>query len=72
MDPQTFQLFMERFDKVDADNKSIQTCVNTHIEDDDKIHLVVEKHATYWTIVLYVIGAIFMSIVGTVAASFIK
>ena len=71
-DDQVFKLIMERFDRVDYDNTDIKTSLTKHIEEDEKVYKVVEKHTTYWTLILYIIGALFVSVVGTVAASLVK
>lgn len=48
MDDQTFKLFMARFEKIDADNKAQLELLRKHVDDDYKVHQVVQRHATYF------------------------
>ena len=57
-DDKVFQLFMERFDRVDEDNRQIQTDLKGHVEADNKVHAVVIKHAAYWKLALAVGSAV--------------
>lgn len=58
-----FKLMMDRFDRVDKDNKEIQDGLTMHIKDDNEVHKVVDKHSTYWGLLIglglpLVVGAI--------------
>lgn len=48
MDNQTFECIMARFDKVDADNKAQLERLSKHVDEDYKVHVVVQRHTTYW------------------------
>lgn len=50
---ESFRLIMARFDAVDRVNKEISECVKAHIADEAKIHAQVEKHSTYWALLLW-------------------
>lgn len=71
MDPIAFELLMDRFDRVDADNKAIQKSIEEHIDADDLIHKIVDKHSTYWTLAL-AIGAALLATAGSVAVAFVR
>jgi hypothetical protein len=49
------QGFMQRFDTIDEHNTDIKTGLTKHIEDDAKVHKVVEQHKTYWGITIKVL-----------------
>jgi len=48
MDKEVFDLFMSRFDSIEATNKQFLDLVGKHVEADNKVHAVVERHSTYW------------------------
>lgn len=58
----TFELLMQRFDTVDKDNDEIKKTVAAHVEAITKKHTdlnkVVEKHSTYWGLLLKVTGVV--------------
>ena len=65
---QTFMLLLERFDRVDKDNDDIKKSIAAHVQADELVHNVVEKHSTYWGL-LFKIGlplvvALLLSIAG--------
>lgn len=70
-DAQVFKLIMQRFDKVDEDNTAIKVSLDNHIIEDNKVHRVVEKHSTYWTLAL-AIGATILAAAGSVAAAYFR
>ena len=47
-----FQLLLARFDRVDRDNEEIKKSLKTHVEEDLKVHDVVARHGTYWSLLL--------------------
>lgn len=67
----TFDLIMERFDKVDEDNASIVRSVAEHIEKDNSVYKTVEKHSTYWGLLLKLTGVVFIATV-TFAFTYLK
>lgn len=50
-----FNVLMRRFDTVDVDNLAIKNSLIQHVEDDNKVHKVVEQHKTYWGITIKVL-----------------
>ena len=59
----TFDLIMKRFDKVDADNAAIVKSVADHIEKDNGVYKTVEKHSTYWGLLLKISGVLLVATV---------
>ena len=55
---QTFALFMERFDRIDSDNKAIVESIIKHVEEDKSVYAVVGKHSTYWSLALWISGSV--------------
>ena len=47
---QTFALLMARFDTLEKQNDEQIKLMGKHIEDDTKVHNVVERHSTYFSI----------------------
>jgi hypothetical protein len=60
---QTFALLLERFDRVDQDNKDIKDAVNDHVKKDNEVHAVVTKHASYWSLLIAVGGPILIGLI---------
>ena len=48
MEQQLFETFSKRFDQNDAKCDKILEALSKHVVADDKVHAVVERHATYW------------------------
>ena len=48
MNDQSFQLLMSRFDTIEKQNDDQLKALRTHVEADDKVHIVVERHSTYF------------------------
>jgi cellulase/cellobiase CelA1 len=46
---QTFELLMERFNTIEAQNNEQLRLLGKHIEEDAKVHGVVERHTTYFS-----------------------
>lgn len=69
-DEHVFTLFMERFDKIDNDNASLQVSIDNHIKEDAVVHKVVDKHSTYWSLLLWIGGAL-LAVATSVAAAYI-
>ena len=61
---QTFDLFMERFDRVDKDNDEIKQSVASHLKDDAAVYATVGKHSTYWELLLKIAVVIFVASIG--------
>lgn len=59
-----FELFMDRFDQVERLIREGQEKLVTHQTEDQAIHEVVSRHATYWQIFIYVISTIFIASIG--------
>ena len=70
MDPQAFQLLMDRFDTIEKQNDAQIHLMTAHKKDDDDVHIVVTRHSTYWTLVVYIVGAI-IATGASVAVAFI-
>lgn len=70
VEDKVFQLFMERFDRVDADNKTIADSLTKHIVDDNKVAKVVAQHSTYWSLLLKVGGGLFAVVIAIIIAFF--
>lgn len=49
---ESFQLLMARFDRVDNDNEAIKSSLSTHIKDDLEVKTVVDRHSTYWGLLI--------------------
>ncbi len=49
---QTFALLMARFDTLEEQNRLQLELMAKHVELDDKVHAVVERHSAYWKLVL--------------------
>lgn len=49
---QVFTLLMQRFDKLDAQNKELKELIKAHAEEDAKIHKIVERHSVYFSALL--------------------
>lgn len=62
---QTFQMLLDRFDRVDKDNEEIMKSLAAHVQDDLEVHEVVSKHSVYWSLFLYIGGAAFLGGIGT-------
>lgn len=67
----TFDLIMSRFDKVDEDNAAIVKSVDEHVKKDNEVHKVVERHSTYWGLLLK-IGSVFLVALVTLLFAFFK
>lgn len=61
---QTFTLLLERFDRVDMDNKEIKESLAAHIKDshdslqahiteDQKAHDTLTRHSAYWGLLIF-------------------
>jgi hypothetical protein len=48
----SFQLLMVRFDAVDKDNQDIKDTLKAHVEKDERVYATVNKHSTYWSLLL--------------------
>lgn len=59
----TFDLIMQRFDKVDEDNAAIVKSVDDHIKKDNDVYKTVDKHSTYWGLLLKVSGVLLVATV---------
>lgn len=68
----TFDLIMERFDKVDQDNAAIVKSVADHVEKDNGVYKVVEKHSTYWGLLLKIAGVLLVATVTLLFTSSLK
>jgi hypothetical protein len=60
----SFQLLMVRFDAVDKDNQDIKEALKAHAEKDERFYATVNKHSTYWSLLL---GLGTPSILGAIA-----
>jgi hypothetical protein len=49
---QTFDLIMARFDTLEHQNQTQLDLLEKHVEKDDAVHKVVERHAAYWKLFL--------------------
>lgn len=67
----TFDLIMARFDKVDQDNAAIVTSVADHVKKDDLVHKTVDRHSTYWGLLLKLTFVVFAATV-TLAFTYLK
>ncbi len=47
-----FQVFMERFDRIEATHKEYLKEMASHVKADNEVHAVVERHSTYWKLIL--------------------
>jgi len=47
---QTFELLMKRFDTLEQQNHEQLVLLGKHVEEDSKVHTVVERHSTYFSI----------------------
>lgn len=52
MDDQVFELLMKRFDTLEEQGLKTQSLLAKHVDDDEKVHRTVERHAIYWSILL--------------------
>jgi hypothetical protein len=52
MNDQTFTLLMARFDTLEEQNRMQLELMDKHVEKDDAVHSVVERHSAYWKLVL--------------------
>jgi hypothetical protein len=64
---QTFQMLLDRFDRVDKDNDDIKQSIVAHVEKDSDFYERVERHSTYWNLALWFIGA---GVIGGITAYF--
>jgi len=51
MDEQVFDLLMKRFDTLEEQNKAQLTLMTGHIEKDESVHRIVERHSAYFSVV---------------------
>ena len=70
MDPQAFQLLMDRFDTIEKQNDAQIHLMTAHKEADETVHKVVAQHATYFKLLLYIAGSLVSAGV-SVAAAFV-
>lgn len=49
---EAFELLLARFDRVDQDNKEIKDSMSQHIKDDLVVHDQVNRHGTYWGLLI--------------------
>lgn len=47
---QNFQLLMARFDRIEHQNDEQLRLLSAHIQEDEAVHKVVERHSTYFSI----------------------
>jgi len=47
---QNFQFLMSRLDRIEAQNDQQLKLLGKHVEADDKVHKVVERHSTYFSV----------------------
>ena len=64
---QTFQMILERFDRVDKDNEAIMSRLAAHVRDDEEVHKVVQKHSSYWGLLFAIGGPIVIGLLVTLA-----
>ena len=48
VNPQTWELLMDRFDTLEGQNKEQLDLLRAHITDDAKVHKIVDRHSTYF------------------------
>lgn len=60
---EAFELLLARFDRVDEDNKAIKDGLKDHIKDDLKVAAQVQKHGTYWALLIGLGGPLVLGIV---------
>lgn len=70
LNAQTFELLLDRFDRVDRDNEEIKKSITAHAQDDAKIADTVKKHATYWSLLLKIGTPLIIALVVAVAGKF--
>jgi len=58
---QTFQMLLDRFDRVDKDNEEIMKSLTAHIDKDNEYYDMVDKHSTYWSLALWISGVALVS-----------
>ena len=51
MDNQVFSLLMARFDTLEAQNNAQIQLIQAHVEADEQVHKVVERHSAYFKLV---------------------
>jgi len=47
---QNFSFLMKRFDRIEVQNDEQLKLLRTHIEQDEAVHKIVERHSTYFGI----------------------
>lgn len=48
---QNFHFLMSRFDRIEAQNDQQLRLLSKHVEEDNKVHAVVERHSTYFGVI---------------------
>jgi hypothetical protein len=51
MQEHEFKLFMSRFDTIESAIKTYHERMQAHVDEDNQIHEVVQRHSTYWKFV---------------------
>jgi hypothetical protein len=47
---QNFKFLMDRFDRIEKQNDEQLKLLGKHVDDDAKVHAMVERHSTYFSI----------------------
>ena len=59
----TFELIMERFNKSDVADAAILQAIADHIQKDEVVAKTVDKHSTYWGLLLKISGVFLVATV---------
>lgn len=60
MEDHVFKMIMQRFDTIELLHREHLERMEKHVESDNEIHAVVERHSTYWKLLslgIPVVGA---------------
>lgn len=66
MDPQQFELILDRFESMETLIRDNNKALDTHLLDAQG-HDAVHDHATYWRLLSWLIGVLLVALIGSAA-----